>query len=109
MDMGDVIGHGLEITGTFALAAIGWFTRNHDKQIEAQIKRMEALENHVRDGVNMHMQLKDTFHTYTLDSEKRFAKEETLQASLGRVHNRLDDLYEKIDQNFRELMKAVKP
>lgn len=108
MDIGEMIGHGFEVVGTMTLAAMGWFTRSHEKQIDGQIKRMEAMENNVRDGVNMHMQLKDQFHRYQLDATNTFAKETTLQASLGRIHDRLDDHSEKTEQNFKDLRDDIK-
>lgn len=126
MDIGDMIGHGFEAMGAVGIAAVGWLTRNHEKQIEAQKERMKDVEKNVRDGVSMHMQLKDSFYKYQLEAKDNFADEKTIQFSLARLYDalgdhsnktdektnrteeKLDRLNEKIDQNFRELMKAIK-
>lgn len=52
-------------------------------------RRMENLETHQQ---NDH----DDLASFKLDSEKRFAKEETLQMSLARIHDRLDVILEKV-------------
>lgn len=78
-----------EIAATGVMGVIGYFVRSHDRRIEriedTNIKTQTDLSNH------------------KLDSEKRFAKEETLQSSLSRIHDRLDrlpdDIIKIVDRN----------
>lgn len=71
----------------------GWFLKAHDKRIEGIEKNSVQI---MREGIALALSLSE----YKTDSEKRFAKEETMQASLSRIHDRLDltataaDVYE---------------
>ena len=67
-----------DIVATGAMAMIGYFVKGHNRRIE----HMESSQEKNADQLNKHM----------LESEKRYAKEETLQTSLARIHDRLDKL-----------------
>lgn len=59
-----------------ALAGLGiWQLRKHDDKLN-----------------QMHLEFSD----YKLEAEKRFAKDETMQSSLSRIHDRIDLLPEQI-------------
>lgn len=45
----------------------------------------------------------DDLSTHKLDSEKRFAKDETLQQTLARVHDRIDKMQESMHSGFDEI------
>jgi|SRR5579871_2824319 len=61
----------------------GWVLRSHDK-------RLEKIEKDSKSNGDAAQAVAADLGTYKLDSEKRFAKEESVQASLARVHDRLD-------------------
>lgn len=74
---------------TIGLGIGGWFVRSHNK-------RLEKIEDHANN-------VADDLASYKLDSEKRFAKEETTQFSLGRIHDRMDDIADDIKEILSKL------
>lgn len=79
------------IDGLFAVCITGggWLVNGHRK-------RMEKLEND-------HDATQQDLADYKLDSEKRFAKEESMQFSLGRLHDRMDVISDDIKQILGKL------
>lgn len=67
-----------EVIGAIAVAVLGYFIKGHDDKL----KKIED------DGEKNVTEL----YNFRLEAEKRFAKEETLQASLSRIHDRIDDM-----------------
>lgn len=75
---------------------IGLFVRGHNERItkiENDTKRIENdLSGHVVDS-----------EKYKLSAEQRFAKDETMQMSLARIHDRLD----RLPKELRDLLKPT--
>lgn len=71
------------------MAGLGWFVKGHNarlRRIEGDIGSVRAKQ--VADDAARQKDLSQ----FSLDSEKRFAKEESVQHSLDRIHSRLDDI-----------------
>lgn len=64
------------------MGAIGYFVKRHDS-------RMSKLEEETDSN-------RTDLLEYKLDAEKYFAKDTTVQASLSRVHDRLDEIGDDI-------------
>lgn len=76
--------------GTLLSAIGGWILKAHNRRLE---KMEQSAESNAKESLNIRADLAD----YKLDSEKRFAKEDTLQSSLARIHDRLDHTATKDD------------
>lgn len=70
------IGTAIEVIGGILVTICGGFVTRHAIRLD----KMQAD----------HERINQDLSNYKLDSEKRFAKEETMQASLARIHDRLD-------------------
>jgi hypothetical protein len=90
-------GSGLLVT--FVMGIIGWCVRSHDK-------RLEKIESDNAATAAAARLVATDLSEFELDAEKRFAKEETTQASLARIHDRIDLLATKDD--VKELRDDIK-
>lgn len=80
----------LEAMGAVCVFFIGLFVKGHNMRIARMERETDVVE---RDLSN-----------FKLDAEKRFAKEETMQTSLARIHDRLD----KLPREIRDMMQGAK-
>lgn len=69
--------------GTLFSAIFGYFLKSHNR-------RLEKMEYNAESNVKEYLSIRADIADYKLDAERRFAKEETLQSSLARIHGRLD-------------------
>jgi hypothetical protein len=80
--------------GVLITTVIGWFLRSHNeriKKIESDNKeRLQKMEDDNKANAAAAALVATNLATFQLEAEKRFAKEETMQASLARIHDRLD-------------------
>jgi hypothetical protein len=87
----------------------GWFLRSHNeriKKIEADNKeRLQKIEDENKVNAVAVQSVATNLAAYQLDSEKRFAKEESVQQSLARLHERIDSTATKDD--LKELKSDV--
>jgi len=85
--------------GTLRSLVGGWLLNSHDK-------RLEKIETENEANAAAARSVATNLAAYQLDSEKRFAKEESVQASLARLHERIDETATKAD--VRELRDDIK-
>jgi hypothetical protein len=85
--------------GTLLSVIGGWLLNSHDK-------RLEKIETQIAATAAVARSVATSLAAYQLDSEKRFAKEDSVQASLARIHNRLDDT--ATSKDVRELRDDIK-
>ena len=78
-EIGGLIGGGLSLCATVG----GYLLKSHNDRI----KDIEIKQNAADKDLASHK----------LDSERRYAREETLQSSLARIHTRLDETASKDD------------
>lgn len=72
----------------------GWLIKGHNDRIKKIEDEQDILDKDLS--------------TYKLDSEKRYAKEDTLQLSLSRIHDRLDYTATKNDlMSLKEDIKTL--
>lgn len=73
------------------VGTVVYMTKSLHSDIEKLKERQSSQGNDLRD--------------HKLDSEKRYAKEDTLQHTLARMHERIDRVYEGIDDIKTLLIK----
>ena len=97
--MTDILNDGiLGGAGTIMSGIAGYFIRAHNRRIEKIEDEQEKLDKDLSN--------------HKLDAERRYAKEDTLQNSLSRIHNRLDVTASKYDidelrADIKTLFKGV--
>jgi hypothetical protein len=77
--------YGLEALGAFLVTLGGWIVRGHSR-------RMERLEAHQQKSTLDLEAHKIDSERYKLEAEQRFAKDIMVQATLSRLHDRIDDI-----------------
>ena len=95
MDESSIIWKIADAIGVLGLPMVGYFIKSHNNRFEAlenrHSKRMDNVEV-------VALKAAEDINEFKLDAEKRFAKEETMQASLSRIHDRMDDIGSDIKQ-----------
>ena len=86
----------LEGVGTFAMFLIGLFVRGHSERIA----KIENDARRIEQTIDIHVVEAER---YKLSAEQRFAKDETMQMSLSRIHDRLD----RLPKELRDLLKPT--
>ncbi len=72
---------------------IGYWIKKNDSRVD----KIETIQEKTSENIA----------NYKLESEKRYAKEETLQSSLARIHDRLDANNANAEKNFKELRDLI--
>jgi hypothetical protein len=92
------LGGGTGLVGLLTVIG-GYLFRSHDA-------RLKAIEEDNKANAAAARLVATDLSEFELEAEKRFAKEETMQASLGRIHDRIDLLATKDD--VKELRDDIK-
>lgn len=105
------------VTGSTGLVTllIGWWKHNSrlkdaDERLGRVDEKFERLEAKIDDGdKNIALQaasVAQNLSAFQLDAEKRYAKDEPIQATLARLHDRIDVLATRED--VKELRDDIK-
>jgi archaellum component FlaC len=79
----------IEVGGAVVMGVTGWFVKGHN----ARITKIETDAATTTANLNAEdMRHRADLSAFQLDAERRFAKEEAVNNSLGRVHDRMDDI-----------------
>lgn len=82
------------LIGTAVMGVFGWFVKGHHERLNS------VEETNVR--------TKDNLARFELDAEKRFETKDTVQSSLARIHDRLDDHIQMTQGNFNSIQTDLK-
>ncbi|MGE0190250.1 MAG: hypothetical protein AB7Q04_13315 [Steroidobacteraceae bacterium] len=84
----------LGLIGTAVMGVVGWFVKGHHE-------RIKGIED-------TNVKQRDDLSRFELDAEKRFETKDSVQASLSRIHDRLDDHIEMTQGNFNSIQTDLK-
>lgn len=96
----------VEVLGGGSVFGLGYWVNRNDRRLD---KAEESVDD-VKERLNRHMISSQEQWT---DAEKRFAKEDTVQSTLARLHDRIDNTASKDDiievrNDIKGLLKVVK-
>lgn len=98
------------VTGSGGLLAFlaGWFRHNSRiGEIEGKIETLETkLDDGDKNAALAAAAVAQNLATFQLEAEKRFAKDESVQATLARLHSRIDEMVTK--EEFKEARDDIK-
>lgn len=80
-----VLKSGIEIVGAVFMGLTGWVFKGHNDRINKVETEQEAVQKDIAEH-------KVDAERYKLEAEQRFAKDVMVQATLSRLHERIDEI-----------------